>query len=126
GQTWENRGLTESERLSTIWIHPDDSDVVLVAAQGPLWSPGGERGLYRTEDGGETWTQVLGGGDWTGATDLVVDPRDPDVMYAATWDRHRTVAAYMGGGPGTGLHKSTDGGRTWTELTQGLPKSNMG
>ncbi|GAB5537779.1 MAG: hypothetical protein Rubg2KO_40280 [Rubricoccaceae bacterium] len=126
GRTWENRGLKESERLSTIWVHPDDSDVVLVAAQGPLWSSGGERGLYRTEDSGETWTRVLGGGDWTGATDLVVDPRDPDVMYAATWDRHRTVAAYMGGGPGTGLHKSTDGGRTWTELTRGLPKSNMG
>ncbi|MEM6286335.1 MAG: glycosyl hydrolase [Bacteroidota bacterium] len=126
GRTWENRGLAESERLSTIWIHPDDSDVVLVAAQGPLWSAGGERGLYRTEDAGETWTQVLGGGDWTGATDLVVDPRDPDVMYAATWDRHRTVAAYMGGGPGTGLHKSTDGGQTWTEMTRGLPRSNMG
>ncbi|MEO0558719.1 MAG: glycosyl hydrolase, partial [Bacteroidota bacterium] len=126
GRTWENRGLKESERLSTIWIHPENSDVVLVAAQGPMWSSGGERGLYRTEDGGETWTLVLGGGDWTGATDLVVDPRDPDVMYAATWDRHRTVAAYMGGGPGTGIHKSTDGGQTWTELTRGLPTSNMG
>ncbi|MEM6325499.1 MAG: glycosyl hydrolase, partial [Bacteroidota bacterium] len=126
GRTWENRGLKESERLSTIWIHPDDSDVVLVAAQGPMWSSGGERGLYRTEDGGETWSQVLGDDEWTGATDIVVDPRDPDVMYAATWDRHRTVAAYMGGGPGTGIHKSTDGGRTWTELTRGLPSSNMG
>jgi photosystem II stability/assembly factor-like uncharacterized protein len=126
GRTWQNKGLKESERLSTIWIHPDDSDVVLVAAQGPLWSAGGERGLYRTTDGGETWTRTLGGSDWTGATDLVVDPRDPDVMYAATWDRHRTVAAYMGGGPGTGLHKSTDGGQTWTEMTRGLPSSNMG
>ncbi len=126
GQSWENRGLKESERLSTIWIHPDNSDKVIVAAQGPLWSSGGERGLYRTEDAGTTWTRVLGGGDWTGATDIVVDPRNPDVMYAATWDRHRTVAAYMGGGPGTGIHKSTDGGKTWTELTSGLPKSNMG
>ncbi len=126
GKTWKNRGLKESERLSTIWIHPENSDVVIVAAQGPLWSSGGERGLYRTEDSGESWTRVLGGGDWTGATDIVVDPRDPDVMYAATWDRHRTVAAYMGGGPGTGIHKSTDGGKTWTELKRGLPSSNMG
>ena len=90
--------------------------MVWVAAQGPLWSAGGERGLYKTTDGGTTWTKVLGDEEWVGVTDMVMDPRDPDVLYAATWQRHRTVAAYMGGGPGTGIHKSTDGGETWMEL----------
>ena len=126
GKTWKNMGLKASEHISKIVVHPDNSDVVWVAAQGPLWSKGGERGIYKTSDGGTTWTQVLGNNEWTGATDLLLDPRDPQVLYAATWDRHRTVAAYMGGGPGSGIHKSIDGGETWTELTQGLPTSNLG
>ncbi|MDX1646780.1 MAG: hypothetical protein R3304_06535, partial [Longimicrobiales bacterium] len=126
GRTWTNMGLEESEHLSTIIVHPHDSDVVWVAAQGPLWSSGGERGLYKTTDGGETWEKKLGEGEWTGVTDIVIDPRDPDRLYAATWDRHRTVAAYMGGGPGSGLWKSEDGGETWRELTTGLPTSNLG
>jgi photosystem II stability/assembly factor-like uncharacterized protein len=107
-------------------VHPENSDVVWVSAQGPLWTPGGERGLYKTADGGETWRKLLGDDEWTGVTDIVMDPRDPDVLYAATWQRHRTVAAYMGGGPGSGIHKSTDGGETWNELTTGLPSSNLG
>ncbi|WP_224487891.1 WD40/YVTN/BNR-like repeat-containing protein [Robertkochia flava] len=126
GKTWKNMGLKNSEHISEIIVHPDNSDVVWVAVQGPLWSKGGERGVYKTSDGGETWTQVLGDNEWTGATDLILDPRDPQLLYAATWDRHRTVAAYMGGGPGSGIHKSTDGGNTWTALTNGLPKSNLG
>ena len=126
GRTWRNMGLEASEHLSTIIVHPEDSDVVWVAAQGPLWSPGGERGLYKTTDGGETWRRVLGDDDWTGATDIVMDPRNPDRLYAATWDRHRTVAAYMGGGPGSGIHKSEDGGETWKELRTGIPGSNLG
>ena len=126
GKTWTNMGLRASEHISTMVVHPKNSDVVWVSAQGPLWTPGGERGLYKTTDGGTTWRKVLGEGEWTGVTDVVIDPRDPDVLYAATWDRHRTVAAYIGGGPGTGIHKSTDGGETWTELTTGLPSSNMG
>lgn len=126
GRTWRNMGLRASEHLSTIVVHPEDSDIVWAAAQGPLWSPGGERGLYKTTDGGETWRKVLGEGEWTGATDVVVDPRDPDRLYAATWDRHRTVAAYMGGGPGSGIWKSEDGGETWTRLRTGLPRSNLG
>ena len=126
GRTWTTMGLEESEHLSTIIVHPHDSDVVWVAAQGPLWSSGGERGLYKTTDGGETWEKKLGEGEWTGVTDIVIDPRDPDRLYAATWDRHRTVAAYMGGGPGSGLWKSEDGGETWRELTTGLPTSNLG
>ncbi|MBC2838456.1 sialidase family protein [Robiginitalea sp. SC105] len=126
GDSWENLGLKQTEHISKIIVHPDNSDVVWVAAQGPLWNKGGERGVYKTTDGGATWTRVLGNAEWTGATDLLIDPRDPDVLYAATWDRHRTVAALLGGGPGTGIHKSTDGGDTWVELTGGLPKSNMG
>jgi photosystem II stability/assembly factor-like uncharacterized protein len=126
GKTWENMGLKETQHIARILVHPDNSDVVWVAAQGPLWNKGGERGVYKTTDGGQTWNQVLGNSEWTGATDLIMDPRDPQVLYAATWDRHRTVAALMGGGPGTGIHKSTDGGETWTELTNGIPKSNKG
>jgi len=126
GKSWTNMGLPKSEHISKIVVHPDNSNVVWVASQGPLWSPGGERGIYKTTDGGETWRRVLGEDPWTGATELLIDPRDPEVLYAATWDRHRTVAAYMGGGPGSGLHKSTDGGETWTKLTNGLPGSNLG
>lgn len=126
GSTWKNMGLRNSEHISKIVIHPNDSDVIWVASQGPLWSKGGERGVYKSTDGGMTWKQTLGNNEWTGATELVIDHNNPSVLYAATWDRHRTVAAYMGGGPGTALHKSTDGGDTWTKLTKGLPESNMG
>ncbi|MGD8699494.1 MAG: hypothetical protein PVJ43_09400, partial [Gemmatimonadales bacterium] len=126
GRTWQNKGLRNSEHISTMLVHPENSDVVWVSAQGPLWTPGGERGLYKTADGGESWRKVLGDDEWTGVTDIVMDPRDPDVLYAATWQRHRTVAAYMGGGPGSGIHKSTDGGETWTKLTTDLPSSNLG
>lgn len=126
GETWKNMGLTSSEHISKIVVHPTNPNVVWVASQGPLWNKGGERGVYKTTDGGISWKRVLGNSEWTGATELVIDPRDPEVLYAATWDRHRTVAALMGGGPGSGLHRSTDGGETWTKLTQGLPTSNMG
>ena len=126
GKTWKNMGLKTSEHLSKIIVHPDNSNVIWVAAQGPLWSKGGERGLYKSIDGGKTWRKTLGNDEWTGVTDIVIDPRNPDLLYAATWDRHRTVAAYMGGGPGTGLHRSTDGGETWKKLTEGIPKSNLG
>jgi len=126
GKTWVKKGLEESQHISTILVHPDDSNTVWVAVQGPLWTKGGERGFFMTTDGGETWEKTLGGGEWTGVTDIKMDPRDPDVLYAATWQHHRTVAAYMGGGPESGIHKSTDGGRTWTELKTGLPEGNKG
>jgi len=126
GETWKNMGLKSSEHISKIVVHPTNPDIVWVASQGPLWNKGGERGVYKTTDGGISWKRVLGNSEWTGATELVIDPRDPNVLYAATWDRHRTVAALMGGGPGSGLHRSTDGGETWTKLSRGLPTSNMG
>ena len=119
-------GLKNSEHISEIIVHPDNSDVVWVAVQGPLWSKGGERGLYKTTNGGKSWKQVLGNNEWTGVTDIMLDPRNPQILYAATWDRHRTVAALMGGGPGSGIHLSDDKGVTWKKLSGGLPSSNMG
>jgi photosystem II stability/assembly factor-like uncharacterized protein len=126
GKSWENMGLKKSEHISKIIIHPENSNIVWVAAQGPLWSKGGERGLYKTVDGGKTWKRTLGDEEWTGVTDILIDPRNPNRLYAATWQRHRTVAAYMGGGPNTAIYKSEDGGETWEKLEKGLPKANMG
>jgi len=126
GGSWKNMGLKGTQHLSEIIVHPDNPNVILVAAQGPLWNKGGERGLYRSEDGGKNWTRTLGDDEWTGVTDIAVDPRNANTMYAATWQRHRTVAAYMGGGPKSGIHKSYDGGKTWTKLSKGLPGGNMG
>ncbi|MFC3194855.1 hypothetical protein ACFODZ_11450 [Marinicella sediminis] len=126
GQSWKNMGLKQSERISTVVIHPGDSQTLWVAAQGPLWSKGGQRGLYKSTNGGQDWKKVLGDDEWTGVTDVVMDPRNPDRLYAATWQRHRTVAAYMGGGPNTALYKSEDGGEHWEKLTKGLPQGSMG
>lgn len=126
GKSWKNMGLKKSEHLSKIIIHPTNSNIIWVASQGPLWSEGGERGVYKSIDGGKTWKRTLGDDAWVGATDLLIDPRNPDLLYAATWQRHRTVAGYLGGGPGTSIQKSTDGGETWTKLSNGLPSSNMG
>jgi len=126
GATWKNMGLKKSEHISKIIVHPENSDVIWIASQGPLWSKGGERGLYKSTDGGTTWNKTLGDSEWTGVTDLLIDPRDPDKLYAATWQRHRTVAAYMGGGPKSGIHRSNDGGETWEKLSKGLPTSQMG
>ncbi|MCB1582683.1 MAG: hypothetical protein KDI92_06450 [Xanthomonadales bacterium] len=126
GQSWNNKGLKESEHISTVVIHPEDSNTLWVAAQGPLWSKGGQRGLYKTIDGGKNWKRVLGDDKWTGATDVVMDPRNPDRLYAATWQRHRTVAAYMGGGTETAIYKSEDGGEHWQKLGNGLPTGPMG
>ena len=118
-------GLKDSEHISKIIVHPNNSHIIWVASQGPLWSKGGERGVFKSKDGGKKWEQVLGDKEWVGATEMVMDPRDPDRLYAATWQRHRTIAAYMGGGPGTALYKSNDGGETWQKMTKGLPTSNL-
>ncbi len=126
GKSWKNMGLKLSEHISRIVVHPADPLTVWVAAQGPLWSKGGERGVYKTIDGGKNWKRVLGDDEWTGATDLLIDPREPRRLYAATWQRHRSVAAYIGGGPGSAIYRSEDGGETWEKLANGLPGSDMG
>jgi photosystem II stability/assembly factor-like uncharacterized protein len=126
GANWENMGLAESEHIGMIAIDPRDSDVVYVAAQGPLWSGGGDRGLFKTTDGGETWEKILGGGEYTGVSEIHLDPRNHDVMFAVKHQRVRNVAALMNGGPESGIFKSTDAGKSWRELTEGLPKEDKG
>jgi len=134
GQHWEKLGLGNSEHIGMIRVDPRDPDTVFVAAQGPLWSAGGDRGLYKTTDGGKNWRKVLGDGlgntavddRFTGVSEVHLDPRNPDVMYAVSWQRFRNVAVLMDGGPGTGIHKSVDGGETWRELTEGLPEGITG
>jgi photosystem II stability/assembly factor-like uncharacterized protein len=126
GHNWKRMGLESSEHIARILVDPRDSDVVYVAAQGPLWSAGGDRGIYKTADGGETWKQLLGISEHTGATDLWFDPRDPDILYAAMHQRRRRVWTYVGGGPESGIHKSTDAGATWRKLENGLPKGDKG
>lgn len=126
GKSWENMGLKNSEHISKIIVHPDNSDVIMVASQGPLWSPGGERGFYKSVDGGKTWKKTLGDEQYTGVTDMVVDPRDANRVYAVTWEHHRTVAAWMGGGKKSRLYLSEDAGDTWTQLKTGLPEGNWG
>ena len=126
GKSWKDMGLKKSEHLSKIIIHPDNSDIIWVASQGPLWSSGGDRGLFKSTDGGKTWKNNLEINEWTGVTDLVIDPTNPDILYAASWQRHRNVAGLIDGGPGTALYKSTDGGDNWFKINKGLPRSNMG
>ncbi|HLF62877.1 MAG TPA: hypothetical protein VI603_03955 [Saprospiraceae bacterium] len=126
GKSWKNMGLKNSEHISKVIIHPYNSDMVWVASQGPLWSEGGDRGFFKSVDGGVTWKKTLGDNMWTGVTDIALDPNDPNRLYAATWQHHRTIAAHMGGGPESGLHRSLDGGETWEKLTTGLPNGNMG
>ncbi len=126
GKNWKSMGLKASEHISKIIVSPKDSEVVFVASQGPLWSSGGERGLYKTNDGGKTWKNVLSVNEWTGVTDVVINEQNPNILFAATWQRHRNVASYMGGGPGTSIYKSTDHGNTWIEIKNGLPNSNLG
>ena len=126
GQSWTRMGLERSEHISDILIDPRDGDVVYVAAEGPLWSSGGERGLFKTTDGGATWEAVLTVDDDTGVTSAVFAPDDPDTVYAATYQRRRRVWSFLGGGPGSGIHVSNDGGGTWKQISAGLPEGEMG
>jgi len=126
GKSWKNVGLKQSEHIGRILVDPRDSNVVYVAAQGPLWSAGGERGLYKTTDGGETWERVLEIDEHTGVSEVVCDPRDPDTLYAVAYQRRRHVWTLVNGGPGSGLYKSTDGGANWRKINRGLPGSTLG
>ncbi|CAH1001891.1 Ycf48-like protein [Neolewinella maritima] len=122
GKTWTHLGLKETQHISRIIIHPSDPDIVYVAAQGQLYGPNEERGVYRSTDGGKSWERVLYLNDLTGASELSMDLSNPDVLYAAMWHHQRLPWQVVSGGPGSGLYKSTDGGSSWTELTEGLPE----
>ncbi|MBI1392310.1 MAG: glycosyl hydrolase [Alphaproteobacteria bacterium] len=126
GKTWKNMGLKDSGHISQIWIHPENADVVLVAAQGPLWSDGGDRGLYKTEDGGATWRRILEVDEHTGINEFVVHPDDHDRIVASSYQRRRHVWTLINGGPGSGIHHTEDGGATWSKVESGLPKEEMG
>ncbi|MDA8020924.1 MAG: glycosyl hydrolase [Thermoanaerobaculia bacterium] len=126
GQSWTNVGLEESGHIGNIVIDPRDSNVVYVAAQGPLWNAGGDRGLYKTTDGGETWERILHISDDTGVAEVHLDPRDPDTIYATSWQRRRHVWTLLNGGPESAFHKSTDGGATWRQIDNGLPGVDRG
>ena len=121
GASFEHLGLDESEHIGKIVIDPRDSRTVYVAAQGPLWRSGGDRGLYRTTDGGATWERVLHISEDTGISDVLLDPRNPDIVYASAWQRRRHTGLLVAGGPEGGIHKSEDGGATWRRLAVGLP-----
>ncbi len=126
GQNWKNVGLEDSEHIGMIAIDPRDSKVVYVAAQGPLWHSGGDRGVYKTTDGGESWERVLHISDDTGANEVHLDPRNPDVVYASAYQRRRHVWTLINGGPESAIYKSTDAGVTWRKITEGLPEDDMG
>jgi photosystem II stability/assembly factor-like uncharacterized protein len=126
GKTWSNMGLEQTEHISKIIVDPDDSATIYVAAEGPLWSPGGERGLFKSEDGGKTWNIALEISEDTGVTSVEMDPANSEILYAAAYQRRRSVAAFMGGGPESGIYKSEDAGRSWRKLSVGLPKGDMG
>lgn len=126
GTSWKNVGLKTSEHIAKIIVDPRNSNVVYVAAIGPLWSAGGERGVYKTTDGGDNWEAVLTIDEHTGVTDLIMDPRDPDVLYAAAFQRRRHVFTYVGGGPQSGIYKTTDGGQNWSKANKGLPGVDKG
>jgi photosystem II stability/assembly factor-like uncharacterized protein len=126
GKTWENMGLKASEHIGTVLVDPRNSNTVFAAAQGPLWAPGGDRGVYKSTDGGKTWKQALKVDEWTGANEVRFDPRNPDVLFATTYQRHRKVWSLINGGPGCAIWKSIDGGETWKKLVNGLPKGEMG
>jgi photosystem II stability/assembly factor-like uncharacterized protein len=126
GESWKNMGLKESRQIGGIVVDPRNSDVVFVAAEGSAWGPGGERGLYKTTDGGETWTKVLEISQNTGVNNVVMDPANPDVMYATSEQRRRHVFTKIGGGPESAVYRSQDGGETWTKSMKGLPKVHIG
>lgn len=119
GQTWVNKGLSETHHIGRVALHPTDPEVVYVAALGHLWGSNEERGIYRSRDGGTAWERVLYVDADTGAVDVAIDPDNPDTLFAATYQRRRTAYGFHGGGPGSALYRSTDGGDTWVELTGG-------
>jgi len=126
GETWKKLGLENTERIARIVINPDNSDIVYVAAMGHLWGPNKDRGVYKTVDGGETWEKVLYVDENSGCADITIDPREPETLYAGMWDFRRKAYTFRSGGPGSGLYKTTNGGKEWKKLINGLPKDSIG
>ncbi len=126
GGSWKNMGLKDSRQIGMIAIDPRNSDIVYVAAEGSIWGPGGERGLYKTTDGGKTWNKVLDISENTGVNNIIMDPRNPDVLYATSEQRRRHVYTKIGGGPESAVYKSKDAGKTWDKIMKGLPSSDIG
>ncbi len=126
GKNWQNLGLKKSEHIGRVAIDPRDSKVVYVAAEGPLWGPGGDRGLYKTTDGGKNWRAVLSISENTGVVDVALDPSNPDIVYAAAYQRRRHVYTLIDGGPESAIYKSTDAGATWNKLKSGVPTVDLG
>ena len=126
GKSWENLGLKKSEHIGRVVVDPRDSKVVYVAAEGPLWAAGGDRGLYKTADGGKTWKAVLTVSENTGVADVAIDPSNPDILYASAYQRRRHVFTLIDGGPESAIYKSTDAGATWNKLKSGLPTVDIG
>ncbi len=126
GQNWQLMGLEKSERIARIAIDPGKSDTVYVAVSGHLWNSNEDRGLYKTTDGGKTWQKILYVNPETGCSDVVLDPQDPKIIYAATWQFRRSADFFTSGGPGSGIHRSIDSGKTWVRLTNGLPTGDLG
>ena len=126
GRTWTHMGLRDTQHIGRVLTDPANPDIVYVAALGPLWGPNTERGVFKTIDGGRTWTNTLFVNEDTGVVDLVMDSRDPQVLYAAAYQRRRVPWGFNGGGPGGGVYKTTDGGRTWSRLSGGLPQGIIG
>ncbi|MGA7837286.1 MAG: glycosyl hydrolase [Ignavibacteriaceae bacterium] len=126
GSTWKNMGLKDSRQIGGIVIDPRNSNIVFVAAEGSAWGPGGDRGLYKTIDGGKTWKKVLNISENTGVNNITYDPRNPDVMYATSEQRRRHVFTKIGGGPESKVYKSTDAGETWDKIMTGLPSVDLG
>ena len=119
GKTWKRMGLENSEHIGKILVDPRNSNTVYVASQGPLFSAGGERGLYKTTDGGATWTAILTISPDTGISDIIFDPKNPDIIFASAYQRRRAVGQMIGGGPEGGIFKTSDAGKKWTKLTKG-------
>jgi photosystem II stability/assembly factor-like uncharacterized protein len=126
GDTWLNMGLENTERISSIIIHPENSDIVFAGALGHLWNPNPERGVYKTTDGGKTWQNVLFVDENTGCADITINPENPEILYCAMWDFRRLPYTFRSGGKGSGLYRSTDGGNTWQKLIKDLPENETG
>ena len=128
GKTWKRIGLEDTRQVARIRVHPKNPDLVYVAALGHVWGPSEQRGVFRSKDGGKTWEKVLSRGNKAGAIDLILDPSNPNIIYAGFWEVYRKPWTLESGGPGSGIFKSTDGGDTWNELTRnpGMPKGTIG